>query len=221
MFFFMLLAYSMVFALLAAVVCHREWGGCYIWAKIVSSLAFFAVFVISARISGQSAVFFRMLPAFLCCFVGDIFMAVYNRTRRKPYFLLGLVIFLGGHLFFVRWLCGMQRISVTDILLASVAVAVACGLCGMEGMHTGRLRPFVLVYTFFVALFFVKAWRLALVNPALPAFLAAVGSALFFVSDISILFLYFWKKKSTAVHLFNLATYYYGVFLLASHLLFL
>ena len=132
MFFFMLLAYSMVFVLLAAVVCRREWGGCYIWAKIVSSLAFFAVFVISARISGQSAVFFRMLPAFLCCFVGDIFMAVYNRTRRKPYFLLGLVVFLGGHLFFVRWLCGMQ----TDLRDGYIARICRRG-CGVRTLRDG------------------------------------------------------------------------------------
>lgn len=68
--------------------------------------------------------------------------------------------------------------------------------------------------------FFFKGLRLALAFPLPSNCFAAVGSALFFVSDISILFLYFWKKKSTAVHLFNLGTYYYGMFFLASCLLF-
>ena len=42
-----------------------------------------------------------------------------------------------------------------------------------------------------------------------------LGSFLFMISDISILFLYFYKNKSRKVHLFNLTTYYVGIFLLA------
>ena len=220
MFWGMLVIYSVVFAVLAAVVCGKGKSSYYIGAKILNSLAFLAVFVFTVAQSGKGAALLQMLPAFLCCFAGDIFMALYNGSRRKRYFLIGLFVFLIGHLCFVRWLCGMQTLTGGDVLAALCAVAGAYGLCLLPGMKTGRLKPFILLYAFFVALFFFKGLRLALAFPLPSNCFAAVGSALFFVSDISILFLYFWKKKSTAVHLFNLATYYYGMFFLASCLLF-
>ncbi len=220
MFWGMLVIYSVVFAALVAVVCGREESSYYIGAKILNSLAFLAVFAFAVVQSGKREALPQMLPAFLCCFAGDIFMALYNRSRRKRYFLAGLFVFLIGHLCFVGWLCGMQTLTWGDSLAALCAVAGAYGLCLLPGMKTGRLKPFILIYAFFVALFFFKGLRLALAFPLPSNCFAAVGSALFFVSDISILFLYFWKKKSTAVHLFNLGTYYYGMFFLASCLLF-
>lgn len=220
MFWGMLVTYSVVFAALAAVVYGREKSGYYIGAKILNSLAFLAVFAFAVVQSGKRETLPQMLPAFFCCFAGDIFMALYNRSRRKRYFLVGLFVFLIGHLCFVGWLCGMQTLTWGDVLAALCAVAGAYGLCMLPDMKTGRLKPFILIYAFFVALFFFKGLRLALAFPLPSSCFAAAGSALFFVSDISILFLYFWKKKSKAVHLFNLGTYYYGMFFLASCLLF-
>lgn len=220
MFVGMLITYSVIFTLLAAVVCHMEWKKYYIWAKALNSLAFLAVFVGAAYISGEILQFWLMLPAFFCCFAGDIFMALYNRYRKRIHFLMGLGIFLAGHLCFVRWLCILQNISAIDLLLPIFAVLLTWYLVSRKDIHTGRLKPFILLYAFFVAQFCVKGQHLAISNPSLPNAMIAVGSALFLASDISILFLYFRKRKGVFVHLFNLATYYYGMFLLASQLFF-
>lgn len=50
--------------------------------------------------------------------------------------------------------------------------------------------------------------------------IGGTGSLLFFVSDFSILFLYFYKTRDIRIHLFNLASYYMGMFFLASCMLF-
>lgn len=217
----MLLAYSVVFALIAAVVCHAEWKKYYMVVKVVNSLAFFAVFFASTYRSGEIIQFWLMLPAFFCCFVGDIFMAAYNRYRKRLHFLMGLGIFLAGHLCFVRWLSAMQAISAIDLLFPILAMLLTWYLVSRRDIHTGRLKPFILLYAFFVALFCVKGLHLAISNPSLSNLMIAVGSVLFLTSDISILFLYFRKKKGVWIHVFNLATYYYGMFLLASQLMFL
>lgn len=221
MFVGMFIAYSIIFALIVAVICKKEWNRYYIWAKLLSSMAFFFVFVFSAYRSGETLLFQLMLPGFSCCFVGDIFMALYNRCRKHIYFLMGLGIFMAGHLCFARWLCTVQEILAIDLLLPLVAVFLIYQFLSFGDMHTGRLKPFILIYTFFVTLFFVKAQHLAIACPSLSHIMLAVGSALFLISDISILFLYFGKKKGVGIHIFNLATYYYGMFLLASQLLFL
>ena len=90
-----------------------------------------------------------------------------------------------------------------------------------KNIHTGKLRPFIMIYAFFVALFFSKGMHLAITDFSVPNLMIAVGSGLFFASDISILFLYFYKSKGVKIHIFNLATYYYGMLLLASNFLFL
>ena len=57
--------------------------------------------------------------------------------------------------------------------------------------------------------------HIAVSIPDMRHIVCAVGSFLFMISDISILFLYFYKNKDRKVHLFNLTTYYVGIFLLA------
>lgn len=221
MFIGMLLVYSVLFALIAAVACRPEWKKYYIWVKVLNSLSFFIVFFVSTYISREIIQFWLMLPAFFCCFVGDILMAAYNRYRKRIHFLMGLGIFLVGHLCFVRWLNAMQALSVIDLLIPILAVLLTWYLVSRRDVHTGKLKPFILLYAFFVAMFFVKGQHLAISNPSLANIMIAVGSALFLISDISILFLYFRKRKGVFIHLFNLATYYYAMFLLASQLLFL
>ena len=45
--------------------------------------------------------------------------------------------------------------------------------------------------------------------------LVLAGAALFWISDLLILFLYFYRTSHPAIHAANLATYYYGMFLVA------
>lgn len=221
MFVGMLAAYTVVFAGLAAAVCLEKWKKYYIAEKVASSIAFLAVLCVAAYQSGAVVSFWLMLPAFFCCFAGDIFLALYNCYRKRIHFLMGLGIFLAGHLCFVRWLCEKQAIFLPELLCALAGVGISWYLVSRKDIHTGRLKPFILLYTFFVALFFAKGQRLMLSEPTLQNGMIAAGSALFLVSDISILFLYFRKRKSVGIHLFNLTTYYYGMFFLAAQLLFL
>jgi hypothetical protein len=69
-------------------------------------------------------------------------------------------------------------------------------------------------------LFLSKAVHLLMSGFSLQNEVIAGGAALFALSDISILFLYFARKKGNAIHVFNLVTYYAGMFLLASGLYF-
>ena len=63
--------------------------------------------------------------------------------------------------------------------------------------------------------------HIAVSIPDMRHIVCAVGSFLFMISDISILFLYFYKNKDRKVHLFNLTTYYVGIFFWRSVLCFI
>lgn len=220
MYLAVLFGYSVLFGLLAVTICLPAWEKYYIPAKVLNSLGFAAVFFAAAYFSGEVAAFWLMLPAFFCCFIGDILMALYNCYHRRMHFLMGLGIFLAGHICFVRWLAKMQPIRAVDLLFPAAAVFVALGLTGLKGMHTGSMKKAILIYSFFVALFFAKGVHLAVAQFSVSNLMIAGGSTLFFVSDVLILFLYFYKKRKLCVHLLNLGTYYYGMLLLAANLIF-
>lgn len=218
----MLFLYTILMGALVAVVSKEEWKKkYYVVIKSICSLGFLMVFLAAGYQSGAFRQFWLMLPAFICCLVGDVFMALYNRRRKKTYFLMGTFCFLMGHICFVRWMCRMQPVKFWDFIFPIVMVLVAWILTGMRKIHTGRLRPFIIVYAFFVAMLFAKGVGIVVATRSLAGYLAAAGSALFLISDVSILFLYFRKHRGPGVHIFNLLTYYYGMFLLAVNMLFL
>ncbi len=216
----MLAGYSLAVMCLFAAVLRPAWKNYYIAVKTVCSFSFLAVLAVSAVCGEREAQFMRMLPAFFCCLAGDVFLAFYNRFRRRPQFLAGLFCFLAGHIGFVRWLCAGRPLRAGDMLFPAAAVLLALGLTGGTYLHTGRLRPYIALYTFFVALFFTKGVSLPAAEPGTASLFTAAGAALFFLSDFSILFLYFGRRKGPWLHVFNLATYYYGMFFLAVSLLF-
>lgn len=217
----MFVLYTILFAGLAITVCRQECKKYYTAAKTMNSMGFLGVLLAVTVISGEIHQFWLMLPAFLCCFAGDVLLAFYNGGRRRIHFLMGLGVFLVGHICFVRWLCEKQPLSWKDLLFPFAGVLIAWGLTMLRGMHTGRLKPFILVYAFFVCMLFSKGVHVLLAAPSVANAIIAFGGTLFLISDISILFLYFYKTHGAAVHLFNLATYYFGMFFLEINLLFL
>lgn len=192
----------------------------YLVRKTIQSLAFLAVLALSWRICGQTFLFLQLLPAFLCCLIGDVLLALYNKFRKKRMFATGLCVFLAGHLFFLHRMSSMQTFAWTDLIFPACGVVIAAVMTGSKSFHTGRLRPCILIYTFFVSALFAKSVHVAWSMPDAFHVTAAVGCLLFFASDFSILFLYFYKTRDIRIHLFNLASYYMGMFFLASCMLF-
>lgn len=215
MIMWMLMGYSIVFGGLAAATVKKELKKYYVLAKCAASAAFMVIFLMACHVSLDVRQFWLMLPAFLFCFVGDVLLAFYNKSRKRKFFLSGLLVFLAGHICFVRWLGRGQRLMTVDFLFPLIAVSLTFGLTSLKQIHTGRLRPFIMIYAFFVSLFFARGVHLAVLRLDVPSLAVAVGSALFLISDISILFLYFYEKTGWRIHIFNLATYYYGMFFLA------
>ena len=150
----------------------------------------------------------------------DVFLAFYNKYKKRRIFAFGLLAFLVGHIFFIRWFAQIQPIDIADFIVPLFGVGITYYLTTGKIFHTGRLRPFVIIYAFFVTFLAEKSVRIALSFHSAAHLLAGIGGVLFLMSDISILFLYFWKKRNKKIHLFNLYTYYAGIYLLASCILF-
>lgn len=157
------------------------------------------------------------LPAgFVLCAAGDVAMGVYNLHRRTRALLWGIVLFAAGHLCFLTGLfrCGAPG---PGALVFATAMALVLGLLLRRGrLNMGRLAPGGLLYCFAVSLMAGQSAALALAVPRPGPLLFAAGGALFWLSDLLLLGLYFSRKKGSRVlHIANLASYYGGMLLMA------
>ena len=183
-------------------------GRGYLPEKTLCSLCFVAVAAVCTALGSRPEAFWRLLPALLCCVVGDVVLALYNHLRRPGLFLAGLGAFLAGHALFVWGLCRLQPMGWPVPLAAVLGAGGAVAL-------TGRMRPWVVLYEAFVSALLGKGLQLAFGMGELWCFLVLAGAVLFWISDLLILFLYFYPAKHPAVHVANILTYYYAMFLIA------
>lgn len=190
-------------------------GRGYLPEKTLCSLCFVAMAAVCAALGSRPEAFWRLLPALLCCVVGDVVLALYNHLRRPGLFLTGLGAFLAGHALFVWGLCRLQPMGWPVPLAAVLGAGGAVVLSGLPGMQTGRMRLWVVLYAAFVSALLGKGLQLAFGMGELWCFLVLAGAVLFWVSDLLILFLYFYPAKHPAVHVANILTYYYAMFLIA------
>lgn len=108
-------------------------GRGYVPEKTLCSLCFVAVAAVCAAMGSRPEAFWRLLPALLCCVVGDVVLALYNHLRRPGLFLTGLGVFLAGHALFVWGLCRLQPMGWPVPLAAVLGAVGAAVLSGMPG----------------------------------------------------------------------------------------
>ena len=183
----------------------------YVPLKVVCSASFLVILWIEQFFSDK---LWMMFWALLACFVGDLLMGLYNIYMRKRFMVLGIIAFMLGHLGLLNYMC---RITDDTSSLVYILPVVVCAFMvlikKMWHLHMGSLFVPCLIYCYFVTTMTLKAIECGLSN--MPE-LAAAG-ILFWLSDFTILFLYFYhftdKNTKRMVHYVNLATYYVAILL--------
>jgi len=216
----LIILYTIPFSFLMVTLHSSEFSAHYRVAKFINSAAFVGVAFYAAIVADHLSFFIQLAPGLLLCLLGDVLLGFYHQTQHRKYFMSGLGSFLLGHMVFVFVFSQLQALQVTDWIFPVLALLLTIGLNRIKGMETGKMKPLVYVYAFFVALLFSKALHLMLAEPSLMTGFLCLGSGLFMISDTIILFLYFYEKKHWAVHTLNLATYYYGMFFIAISVMF-
>lgn len=189
----------------------------YVPVKMLCSGAFLLFMVLSFFLfpmNGKGRII--LLIAFVFCFLGDLFMGLYNIKRKKRFMIAGVIAFLYAHVSFLVFLFHADmRLTVLNILIPAAAIVALVMLSKKYHLHFGRLLVPACVYSFFVTSFMVKSIECVKITMLWP-----VAGILFFLSDFSLIFLYFFyfkeKKHEKLVHAFNLLTYYVSIFLIYS-----
>lgn len=202
-------------------VAHKK-RGLYAAAKGLCSAIFLACALLAwvGGARGDRAAFALLLGALTLCAFGDVLLGLANknatRVSKKP-FLLGALSFSLAHVVFCVLYFARQSFHWAHLVLPLCLVAVLWALERRDAVRLKKMRAMAYVYTFLVGLMAAGAAGFGLGAAPLGwlgLFLVA-GAALFLVSDVILLFLYFGTHRKKWHRTANLLTYYCGVFLLA------
>lgn len=203
--------------------------------KMICASLFVAIGV-TAMVGGQNDSLYAilMVVGFIMCWFGDLFLHV---SPKQIYFLIGLVFFLIGHIFFAS----AYTTAITDLFpeasvfdwreIIAIVILLIVGIVGQRLTMTHRLGKAtipVLIYTIALLTMLVKACSLG-VRYALAGMphatgvclLLCFGGLLFVISDSTLVYINFDKRKNLPLKAVNLVTYFGAQVLLACSILFI
>lgn len=148
-----------------------------------------------------------MLPL-VSCFIGDIFMGQYNVRKARSSLYTGIGAFLVAHILFLIYMTQtVPGISLVNAILPVFVVILMLWLVRTFHLHMGKVLYFSTIYCYMVTAMCLKALEIG--------GLTMMGGILFFLSDFTIIFLYFYHfakiQNKKIVHYLNLVTYYLGI----------
>ncbi len=110
----------------------------------------------------------------------------------------------------------MKGVVAWELLIPVLGVMLTLWMEKRPGMNTGKLKFEILIYSYFVTLLLTKTIFMLIKELSAGTLMLAIGAGLFLISDVLLLFLNFYKKRFMTLHVLNLITYYYGIFLMAA-----
>lgn len=200
----------------------KRYRGRYALAKGICSLLFVAAGVLAWTLGpgGSWQRFALLLAALVLCAFGDVLLGVANKASQHPdkrYFIAGALSFAAAHVLFVLLFAALAPFRWYDWAPSLLLVGILLVLDKKDKVRLKKMRPLAYVYTALIGLMFWKAvgGLLFTAAPGPGAVVICVGAALFLLSDVILLFLYFGVRRFKWLRSANLLTYYVGIYLLS------
>lgn len=175
----------------------------YRWIKIITAL----LFVIIAVKSNHPII----LATLILFFAGDGFLAFANGGKVKLWLIWGLVFFWLGHIGLIFCISAQQTFDYLSLIMGLTLVFLLIIIKKLFSQINFRgLFPILLLYGYTLGIL----GSLAILNfHSLP--ILASGILIFILSDICLIFWYFYPQCPRIVKLMNVITYFGAVLLIA------
>ncbi|MEW5719418.1 MAG: lysoplasmalogenase [Chloroflexota bacterium] len=181
--------------------------------KPISTLTVIAVALLSFFEPTQNLTYaIGVLVGLAFCFGGDVAL-MFQQNRRA--FIIGLGLFLLGHIAYATTFTVLGKFSDGDALSAVVLFVIGGGFYRLITSNLGTLRAPVILYIVVISVMVNRAIS-TLASPAFAsgqAQLIAIGAILFYTSDVILAANRFWKPWR--YHRVSLVFYYSGQLLIA------
>ena len=195
--------YLISWSLLMFTVLLQLPQGFYRWTKIITAL----LFVMIAVKSNHPII----LATLILFFTGDVFLAFANGGKVKHWLMWGLLFFWLGHIGLIFCIVAQQTFSYLSLIMGLTLVFLLIIIKKLFSQINFRgLFPILLLYGYTLGIL----GSLAILNFNSMLTLAS-GILIFILSDICLIFWYFYPQCPRIVKLMNVITYFGAVLLIA------
>lgn len=197
--------------IVAGDICYTIFGG--LWLKSLTSLMFVMLGGINLFYAIKNKTKYQKFSIWL--FVGLVF-AMAGDIVLNLYFIGGAILFAIGHVFFFVSYCFVQEFKWTDLIYTAIIFVPSLMVLLFVPIlnYGGILMQIVCIaYALIISLMLGKAIANFVREKNMFTLIILVGCALFFFSDLMLLFDVFAGAKVAGI--LCLATYYPAEFLLA------
>ena len=170
----------------------------YTIMKCITSVLFLAIAVVAFALSGNWT-FFLLMPAYVLCFFGDLFLALgheIDNRLKNPQFIIGVFSFCAAQIM----LC-FVFLSIMDWKISWPAIVALLVLGGTifftksDDYDFGNNAVPCSIYSFFVGLSAGLGLQMIIMcHNDVMAVLLGVGAIVFLLSDLVLTMKLFWKK---------------------------
>ena len=185
------------------------------WKKILpvkTLLSCLFIFTAIVQPHPHAGYYGLILLGLVFCLGGDVFLAL----PQKKMFLLGLVSFLIGHVFYVAAFLKPAGVNGFAVIGTLLTIAASGGVYKWLNPHLGTMKIPVIFYITIISCMLCGAWAI-LGEPALARpgrLLVFIGALSFYISDLFVARNRF-LKDAFLNRLLGLPLYYAGQFMLA------
>lgn len=158
----------------------------------------------------EKKVLWLMTLGLVFAFLGDVAI--------NPNFVLGVIFFALGHVFFVAAYLSYRKFELLDVVLSNALGVFSVGFILIFPyiiFEEAALKYVVLVYALIISVMVAKSVGNAIKEKNAFTKMIAVGSILFFVSDMMLLLAWFSTIEGRWTSNVCMGTYYPGLCLLA------
>lgn len=148
--------------------------------------------------------------------IGDVFLAVFDDKKKLQYFVLGVIGFGAAQIgYSIYFICAGTWVGWSILIAALITVGSQVGMKMFHIEMTKGIRLLITVYSLLLSFAFACGLMSMIRQFHAHSLIMAIGMGLFLLSDIVLLFKYFYEKPAKCLTGVNLALYYGAQLLLA------
>ena len=175
----------------------------YRWTKIITALLFVIIGILNFHPV--------MLITLMLFFSGDVLLAFANGGTIKHWLMWGMLCFWLGHIGLIFYIISCQTFEYLSLIMGMILIFLMLVIKKkLTAIDFRGLFPILLVYGYTLGILGSLAILGVSASPLLTS-----GILIFIVSDICLIFWYFYPQCPKTVKILNVITYFGAVLLIA------
>lgn len=197
----------------------------YLRAKTCASMGFLVLGIYAFQVTG-SELYLSFLPAYICCFVGDVLLGIAH--EKKQFFLPGMLVFLASHFIYIGLFFGERGGAFVGypmwiVLSFFVGTLTIISSFFPKWMQYGSKKIPCIIYAYTVGMCGGCGIDLLIEHGLNNAgyVMLGIGAFIFMLSDCVLCLKYFKVNKKAWHPPFVTISYYIALYLISTFYLFI